>query len=513
MIPKINSAHGSDTRNLINRAIDVINQQGKTIQDLVAKGQLTPKQYADLITLVNNMASKDETFLKENGININDFDESTRKTFLEAQGIDVNYILGDGNVKVENTSFVEEIMVGSTDENINNKFTMNGRLGTVTGGFIEDAGHRATNFISIGDAVYFFRYVLDGKSDGKFADYQVVYYDGNQEYLSGEAAGTDYTLTQHDGKYGRKYNIPSGAKYVRFSLPVGNSQGGSGNLYTYLKVVGDNKRRFVNDYNSYLLENIGVGGGSSHLSDKTIACFGDSIFGNFRDGTGITDTMIEQTGATVHNFGFGGTTMAIRDGTNSQDVYWDEFSMTRIADYIATGNFTPLDAALSGMNSPLSYFAGVISELKTINWNGIDIITIEHGTNDFSQGIPAKDEQNLTSRETYYGAYVYALERILTAYPHIKVVLLTPSWRYWRDGSTYIDGADTYQIAGQTMLELVDAVYDVRTEYHVPVVNNYHDTNFNKFTRDIYFQDGVHLNEAGRKALGSRVASQLLSII
>ena len=57
-IPKINSAHGSDTRNILNRAIDLINAQGKSIQDLVAEGQLTPTQYAQLISIVNGNVSK-----------------------------------------------------------------------------------------------------------------------------------------------------------------------------------------------------------------------------------------------------------------------------------------------------------------------------------------------------------------------------------------------------------------------------------------------------------------------
>ena len=58
VIPKINSAHGSDTRNIINRAIDLINAQGKSIQDLVAEGQLTPSQYAELVSIVNGNVKK-----------------------------------------------------------------------------------------------------------------------------------------------------------------------------------------------------------------------------------------------------------------------------------------------------------------------------------------------------------------------------------------------------------------------------------------------------------------------
>ena len=68
-IPKINSAHGSDTRNIINRAIDLINVQGKSIQDLVAEGQLTPSQYATLIQTVNGLISKGDVAFSDIDIN------------------------------------------------------------------------------------------------------------------------------------------------------------------------------------------------------------------------------------------------------------------------------------------------------------------------------------------------------------------------------------------------------------------------------------------------------------
>lgn len=68
VIPKINSAHGSDTRNIINRVIDLINAQGKSIQDLVAKGQLTPTQYAQLISIVNDSAKNDDLEVVKNRI-------------------------------------------------------------------------------------------------------------------------------------------------------------------------------------------------------------------------------------------------------------------------------------------------------------------------------------------------------------------------------------------------------------------------------------------------------------
>ena len=69
VIPKINSAHGSDTRNILNRAIDSTNAQGKAIQDLVAKGQLTPTQYATLIESINGLIKKGQLSVDDIDIN------------------------------------------------------------------------------------------------------------------------------------------------------------------------------------------------------------------------------------------------------------------------------------------------------------------------------------------------------------------------------------------------------------------------------------------------------------
>ena len=76
VIPKINSAHGSETRNIINAAIDLINLHGKSIQDLVAEGQLTPTQYSQLLKEINGLIAKgdilESDFSEELRISLND---------------------------------------------------------------------------------------------------------------------------------------------------------------------------------------------------------------------------------------------------------------------------------------------------------------------------------------------------------------------------------------------------------------------------------------------------------
>ena len=100
-IPKINSAHGSDTRNIINRAIDLINVQGKSIQDLVAEGQLTPSQYAQLIKNVNGLIAKGD-------IQINDLSEDVLEALKDADPtFNLLAVPRDKSVTPGKTTFME----------------------------------------------------------------------------------------------------------------------------------------------------------------------------------------------------------------------------------------------------------------------------------------------------------------------------------------------------------------------------------------------------------------------
>ena len=61
-------------RNALNNLSKTVEQQGKSIQDLVAEGQLTPAQYAELLELVNNLVSKGELSVHDINKNLGKFD-------------------------------------------------------------------------------------------------------------------------------------------------------------------------------------------------------------------------------------------------------------------------------------------------------------------------------------------------------------------------------------------------------------------------------------------------------
>lgn len=69
MIPKIGIEIGQDMRNIINALIDIVNGQSSVVQALVASGQLTDKQYTNMLLVLNGLIKKGQVTV--NDINTN----------------------------------------------------------------------------------------------------------------------------------------------------------------------------------------------------------------------------------------------------------------------------------------------------------------------------------------------------------------------------------------------------------------------------------------------------------
>lgn len=146
----------------------------------------------EVTELVKTKANVNDVFLKNQGININDFDEPTRKTFLEGQNVDVNYVLGEGNVGLKNLSFYKE------STNLLNKTTnTDGYLVNTTNGQLSvNAPFDASDFISVeGASKYIARRIN-----------QLAFYDSNKVFISGVSGPTTTVFT-----------TPANASYIRYS--------------------------------------------------------------------------------------------------------------------------------------------------------------------------------------------------------------------------------------------------------------------------------------------------------
>lgn len=241
---------------------------------------------------------------------------------------------------------------------------------------------------------------------------------------------------------------------------------------------------------------------------KICVCLGDSILGNYEDSKSYTAVIAQQTGMQVVNGGFGGCKMAYNPEVNPE---FDAFAMYRLADAIATGDWSLQEQ--NANKHPYKETPARVEVLKNLNWAEVDYLTIGFGTNDVQgHGYIEKDD-NKKAIDSYMGALRYSIERIQKQYPQIKILLVTPIYRFWAEDSTDSDNklfTDPYGNEHK-FTDWVDAMIQVAEEYKVPYVDLYRNLGFNSVTRSYFFNsdDGTHPNANGVARIGDAVSSAL----
>lgn len=283
----------------------------------------------------------------------------------------------------------------------------------------------------------------------------------------------------------------SGATFENFSLQYDNYRIAKFEPYVEPKTV---------------LKKDNLAYGVHPLYGKTIVNFGDSIFGNRRPPNDISTEISKLTGATVHNCGFGGCRMSSHSGN------WDAFSMYKLAEAIANNDWTLQDTAVSttGWGMP-SYFTEALTLLKSIDFSKVDIITIAYGTNDFASAVVLDNAENNKDTTKFAGALRYSIETLLNAYPHLKIFVCTPIYRFWLDDSgNFSEDSDTTVYGGQKLTDYVTKVKEVAEECHIPYIDNYN-IGMNKYNRSLYFSatDGTHPLPKGGNLMAAHIVKEL----
>lgn len=242
---------------------------------------------------------------------------------------------------------------------------------------------------------------------------------------------------------------------------------------------------------------------STPLAGETVVCFGDSLFGMYRDDSSTPAQIASKTGATVYNVGFGGCRMSVHPTSG-----YAEFSMWALAKAISENNWSAQDAAASKGSD---YFPDQLEILKGIDFNAVDSILIHYGTNDFAAGVAVDNASDPDDYATLCGALRYSIEKLLGAYPKLKIFVSLPVFRYWTASDGTVTYSDTYLANGKTLPVFVEALRAVALEYNLPVIDGYYGLGINKDNASAFLSDGTHHNADGRKRFGEFIGAHLTS--
>ena len=343
----------------------------------------------------------------------------------------------------------------------------------------------ATNsgYISYGVANFYCAFPIKVEPNHKYrtkTQAQLVFFDADMTFISGSLpeGGANMTgvLVERD-----------------FTTPA---------TCEYLAINTTNKHEMLFDleYDSYTTFD------GQKLSGLNVVCFGDSITGNYGFGDNYPYQIEKLTGAKTYNCGFGGCRMEL---INDDTAHTNPFSMVGIVDSLESGDWTEQDQYASGISNLVPFRLGI---LKNIDFDDVDVVTIAYGTNEY--GYPQDDPEDPMNTHTYAGATRYSVNKLLTLYPHLRILLLTPIFRWFSDSD---ESSDTkiHPTYGGKLTDNVATLISVGHELKIPVIDMYYTLGINSTNYTAYFgdddepSDGTHINSFGREQMGRRVAGEI----
>ena len=237
---------------------------------------------------------------------------------------------------------------------------------------------------------------------------------------------------------------------------------------------------------------------------KNVICLGDSITEN----GDYPVRLATLTGATVTNCGFGGSRLAFSTGDYAY------LSFHKLADYISTGDYSDLTAACARLAGSPTFDdnIAIAARLAAVNWSTVDYIVAAYGTNDYgSPDVPLGTTTDTTGA-TFKGAINYAVNKICTAYPNIKILFVSPIWRS-RYNSGDGNDSDTYANSrGNYLLEFVDAMKEMSALNKMPCIDMYRTSGINKYNGATLLSDGLHpVAGVGYQRIAEKIAAGLVA--
>lgn len=219
------------------------------------------------------------------------------------------------------------------------------------------------------------------------------------------------------------------------------------------------------------------------LFGRKIVVFGDSIWNAARGKDGISEYIQEGTGATVYNCAIGGTTAAVVGEDPSFDN-WTSNSFNGMI-YVAR-KLIPVEQILDEGEV-------VCDIIEQVDFNEMDYVIVSYGLNDFFSDVSIypKEYYELTN---YVGALRNGIDKLKEHYPHLKIIVVSPTY------TKMFEGEKTFEIG-----DYVEAARGVATELDVEFLDMFHVLGNNAETRTEHLGDGVHMSAEGRKVYSDAV--------
>lgn len=242
----------------------------------------------------------------------------------------------------------------------------------------------------------------------------------------------------------------------------------------------------------------------------TIVTLGNAPFSDERGSTGLAEKIAQKCDATVYNCAFPDSYLSMK-----YEEYTDSYPQDALSLYLVTasfcgGDFTLMEHA-AGLVEDTEGTQEALDTLKSLDFSTVDMIVIMYDLSDYMDDRPVMDENNDINLITWNGALNASIDLIQQTYPHIRIVVLSPTYGQYTDENGNLINADTEDLGNGTLPDYVLHEIDVAMANGVSILDNYYGSVTENQAEEC-LTDGYHLNEAGRERIAQRFAEKIFLI-
>ncbi len=240
----------------------------------------------------------------------------------------------------------------------------------------------------------------------------------------------------------------------------------------------------------------------------TILCLGnDSLAWDYDNG--LSRILGEVTGREIRNGAFPASTVSV--STDKEMGGEDLFSFFHIAEDIAAGDFSDLEQPVRDRWEENYNYQTSYETLVSTDYAALDTILIYYDGEDYLRqrsGYNPDGDKMWTDVKTMTGAYATGIRAIRAAYPHIRLILVTPPLMvtYTPEGTPV--AADRFDMGHGTLSTYIEFCFRLSEACGVTVIDNYHGMSDEENTNG-YMVDTRHFSETGNRALAAHIARVL----
>lgn len=238
----------------------------------------------------------------------------------------------------------------------------------------------------------------------------------------------------------------------------------------------------------------------------TVVCFGNAPFA---DAWGEDDNLAvlieEEMGenAKVYNCSVAGSYMSALNPSFSTDYAYDAFSFYWLTTVLAVDNDALVDSAMGALDEVPEELKESMETLKEIDFEEVDVIAVMYDASDYLDARMTINSDNPTDIQHFTGSLTAGIQLIQQVYPHIRIMVMSPTYAYALDESGEYQSSDIVDYGMGSLATYAILESNVCYENSVSYIDNIY-ASVNADNADDYLEDHIHLNEDGRRLLAKR---------